>query len=188
MRDRCPWCGTDPLYVAYHDEEWGVPVHDDRQLFELLILEGAQAGLSWITVLRKRDAYREAFAAFDIARVAGFTAEDDRATARQPGDRPQPPEGARRDPYCAGRPGSPGATRLPRRVPVEASSAASHASIIGVDGRRPAADARGAGDEQGAARRWAPPSSVRPSVTPSCRPPAWSTTTCDTCWKRTGGR
>ena len=58
---RCPWCGTDPLYVAYHDEEWGVPVHDDRRLFELLILEGAQAGLSWITVLRKREAYRQAF-------------------------------------------------------------------------------------------------------------------------------
>ena len=52
----CPWCGTDPLYVAYHDEEWGVPSHDDRHLFEMLILEGAQAGLSWITILRKREA------------------------------------------------------------------------------------------------------------------------------------
>ena len=66
MRERCPWCGTDPLYVAYHDEEWGVSVHDDRQLFELLILEGAQAGLSWITVLRKRDAYRQAFEGFTV--------------------------------------------------------------------------------------------------------------------------
>ena len=56
---RCPWCGTDPLYVAYHDEEWGVPSHDDRHLFEMLILEGAQAGLSWITILRKREAYRD---------------------------------------------------------------------------------------------------------------------------------
>ena len=56
---RCGWCGTDPLYVSYHDEEWGVPVHDDRKLFEFLILEGAQAGLSWLTILRKRDAYRQ---------------------------------------------------------------------------------------------------------------------------------
>ena len=64
---RCGWCGDDPLYVAYHDIEWGVPVHDDRRLFEFLILEGAQAGLSWITILRKREAYRRAFAGFDPA-------------------------------------------------------------------------------------------------------------------------
>ncbi len=76
MRHRCPWCGTDPLYTAYHDEEWGVPVHDDRALFELLILEGAQAGLSWITILRKRQAYREAFHGFDIARVAAYDDDD----------------------------------------------------------------------------------------------------------------
>jgi DNA-3-methyladenine glycosylase I len=71
-RARCPWA-RDPLDVRYHDEEWGVPVHDDRGLFELLILEGAQAGLSWSTILRKRDGYRRAFAAFDPARVARFT-------------------------------------------------------------------------------------------------------------------
>jgi DNA-3-methyladenine glycosylase I len=69
---RCGWCGTDPLYVAYHDTEWGVPVHDDRLLFEFLILEGAQAGLSWITILRKREAYRRAFAGFDAEKVARF--------------------------------------------------------------------------------------------------------------------
>jgi DNA-3-methyladenine glycosylase I len=69
---RCGWCGSDPLYVAYHDSEWGVPVHDDRLLFEFLVLEGAQAGLSWITILRKREAYREAFARFDPAKVALF--------------------------------------------------------------------------------------------------------------------
>jgi DNA-3-methyladenine glycosylase I len=72
-RRRCGWAGTDPLYVAYHDEEWGVPVHDDRKLFEFLVLEGAQAGLSWITVLRKREAYRKAFLGFDPARVAALT-------------------------------------------------------------------------------------------------------------------
>jgi DNA-3-methyladenine glycosylase I len=69
---RCGWAGEDPLYVAYHDGEWGVPVHDDRRLFEFLILEGAQAGLSWITILRKRAAYRRAFADFDAKRVARF--------------------------------------------------------------------------------------------------------------------
>lgn len=72
-RTRCGWCGTDPLYVRYHDEEWGVAQHDDHQLFEMLTLEGAQAGLSWITVLRKREAYREAFAGFDPAKVSRFT-------------------------------------------------------------------------------------------------------------------
>jgi DNA-3-methyladenine glycosylase I len=69
---RCDWVGNDPLYRTYHDREWGVPVHDDRLLFEFLILEGAQAGLSWITILRKRDAYRAAFAGFDPEIVAGF--------------------------------------------------------------------------------------------------------------------
>jgi len=71
---RCSWCGDDPLYVAYHDEEWGVPLHDDRRLFEMLILEGAQAGLSWITILRKRESYRKAFDNFDAARIATYKA------------------------------------------------------------------------------------------------------------------
>lgn len=71
-RPRCGWAGTDPLYQRYHDEEWGVPLHDDRHLFEMLILEGAQAGLAWITILRKREAYRRAFEGFDPARVAAF--------------------------------------------------------------------------------------------------------------------
>jgi DNA-3-methyladenine glycosylase I len=71
---RCEWAGSDPLYVAYHDQEWGVPLHDDRRLFEMLILEGAQAGLSWITILRKRPAYRKAFDGFDPRKVARFDA------------------------------------------------------------------------------------------------------------------
>jgi DNA-3-methyladenine glycosylase I len=71
---RCDWSGTDPLYVRYHDEEWGVPVHDDRLLYEFLVLEGAQAGLSWITVLRKRENYRKAFSGFDPEKVARFDA------------------------------------------------------------------------------------------------------------------
>jgi DNA-3-methyladenine glycosylase I len=73
---RCGWVTADPLYLAYHDQEWGVPSHDDRHLFEMLVLEGAQAGLSWITVLRKRAAYRKAFADFDPARVAAFASKD----------------------------------------------------------------------------------------------------------------
>jgi DNA-3-methyladenine glycosylase I len=69
---RCPWSTTDPLYISYHDEEWGVPVHDDRLLFEFLVLEGAQAGLSWITILRKREAYRKAFNNFEVKTVAKY--------------------------------------------------------------------------------------------------------------------
>jgi DNA-3-methyladenine glycosylase I len=76
--ERCNWCGDDPLYVAYHDEEWGVPVYDDRALFEFLILEGAQAGLSWSTILKKREGYRAAFDGFDPAIVARY---DERKTA-----------------------------------------------------------------------------------------------------------
>jgi DNA-3-methyladenine glycosylase I len=71
-RTRCAWAGSDPLYLAYHDEEWGVPLHDDQRLFEMLILEGAQAGLSWITILRKRDAYRKAFDRFEARKVARY--------------------------------------------------------------------------------------------------------------------
>jgi len=71
-KKRCAWSGTDPEYVAYHDEEWGVPQHDDRLLFEFLVLEGAQAGLSWSTILRKRDAYRRAFDRFDPRKVARY--------------------------------------------------------------------------------------------------------------------
>ena len=73
---RCRWCGTDPLYVKYHDKEWGKPVFDDRLLFEFLILESAQAGLSWITILRKRENYRKAFADFDVQKIAAFTIKD----------------------------------------------------------------------------------------------------------------
>jgi DNA-3-methyladenine glycosylase I len=76
---RCAWAGDDPLYVRYHDEEWGVPIHDDRKLFEMLILEGAQAGLSWITILRKRPAYRKAFDRFDPRKVAAYDGRKVRA-------------------------------------------------------------------------------------------------------------
>jgi DNA-3-methyladenine glycosylase I len=84
-RTRCEWSGTDPVYVSYHDEEWGVPVHDDRRLFEFLVLEGAQAGLSWITILKKRDAYRRAFAGFTPEKVARFTPQRVEKLLQDPG-------------------------------------------------------------------------------------------------------
>jgi DNA-3-methyladenine glycosylase I len=82
---RCAWCGDDPLYRTYHDSEWGVPLHDDASLFEFLILEGAQAGLSWITVLRKRENYRAAFDGFDVARIARYDAGKIAGLLQNPG-------------------------------------------------------------------------------------------------------
>jgi len=84
-KPRCGWVNDEPLYVRYHDDEWGRPVHDDRTLFEFLVLEGAQAGLSWLTVLRKREAYRKAFDGFDPARVARFRPARIQALLRDPG-------------------------------------------------------------------------------------------------------
>jgi DNA-3-methyladenine glycosylase I len=83
--NRCSWCGNDPLYVAYHDEEWGVPVYDERTLFEFLILEGAQAGLSWSTILNKRDGYRRAFDGFDAEKVARYDGTKISALLTDPG-------------------------------------------------------------------------------------------------------
>lgn len=85
MKNRCAWCGTDPLYVAYHDTEWGVPVHDDQRLFEFLILEGAQAGLSWLTILKKRENYRKAFDGFDAERVARYGRKESARLLKDPG-------------------------------------------------------------------------------------------------------
>ena len=86
MKTRCAWCPADnPLYIKYHDEEWGVPVHEDRMLFEMLILEGAQAGLSWLTILKRRESYREAFAHFDAKKVARFDQKKTAALMQDPG-------------------------------------------------------------------------------------------------------
>jgi DNA-3-methyladenine glycosylase I len=82
---RCHWVGEEPIYVAYHDTEWGVPLHDDRKLFEFLILEGAQAGLSWLTILRKRESYRAAYAGFDPVKVARFDRRKVERLLRDPG-------------------------------------------------------------------------------------------------------
>ena len=84
-RARCFWCGSSPDYVRYHDEEWGVPVHDDHRLFEKICLEGFQSGLSWLTILRKRDAFRRAFAGFDPEKVARFSARDVARLLADPG-------------------------------------------------------------------------------------------------------
>ena len=84
-KTRCAWAGDDPLYIAYHDKEWGVPLHDDRKLFELLILEGAQAGLAWITILRKREGYRAAFDGFDPEKIARYGKPKVESLLRDPG-------------------------------------------------------------------------------------------------------
>ena len=86
MKTRCAWCPPDnPLYIQYHDEEWGVPVHDDRHLFEMLILEGAQAGLSWLTILKRRDGYRKAFDHFDAKKIARYDKKKSFALMNDPG-------------------------------------------------------------------------------------------------------
>jgi DNA-3-methyladenine glycosylase I len=84
-RPRCAWCTSDSLYIAYHDEEWGVPVHDDRVLFEMLCLEGAQAGLSWLTILKKRARYRAAFSQWDPGKIARYRPAKIEALLRDPG-------------------------------------------------------------------------------------------------------
>lgn len=85
VNQRCGWCGNDPLYIEYHDNEWGNRVSDDKTLFEFLVLESAQAGLSWITILRRRENYREAFAGFDVKKVAAFTENDVENLMQNPG-------------------------------------------------------------------------------------------------------
>lgn len=85
LPSRCTWCGTEPLYVQYHDQEWGKPIYDDQRLFEFVILEGAQAGLSWITILRRRENYRKAFANFDIQKVAKLDDVDIERLMQDPG-------------------------------------------------------------------------------------------------------
>ena len=85
MTHRCEWAGSDPLYIQYHDQEWGVPVHDDCTLFEFLVLEGAQAGLSWITILRRRENYRQAFDNFDPQKVARYNPAKIKRLLQDPG-------------------------------------------------------------------------------------------------------
>lgn len=85
MNYRCEWCKNEPLYIAYHDNEWGVPVHDERHLFEMLLLEGAQAGLNWLTILKKRENYRKAFNAFDPEKIAAYSQHDIQRLLTDPG-------------------------------------------------------------------------------------------------------
>lgn len=84
-KERCEWCHSHPLYISYHDEEWGIPLHDDRRLFEMLVLEGAQAGLSWLTILKKRNAYREVFDDFDFVKIANYNDEKYRSLLQNEG-------------------------------------------------------------------------------------------------------
>jgi DNA-3-methyladenine glycosylase I len=85
MKIRCEWCSQDPLYISYHDDEWGRAVHEDRRLFEFIVLEGAQAGLSWLTILKKRENYRKAFDGFDFERIARYGQKDITRLLNDPG-------------------------------------------------------------------------------------------------------
>ena len=171
---RCPWAGSDPLYLRYHDEEWGVPSHDDRHLFEMLILEGAQAGLSWITILRKRAAYRKAFDRFD--RAADRQLRREEAAVRCSPTRASCATASRSTARCTNAarvPGRAAGVRLVRRLPLglrrrgaEDQPAADDAGRAGAHRRSPTPSAR-------TSRSAASPSSARPSATPSCRRWGW---------------
>ena len=121
---RCTWASNE-VNSKYHDQEWGKPVHDDRLWFEFLILEGAQAGLSWDTILQKREHYRDVFCGFDAAKVARFDGKKARAAAR-PGNRPQPPKDCRHDRECPGLSGGSEGTRKLRRIHLEIQQGISH--------------------------------------------------------------
>ena len=182
---RCPWAGTHPLNLLYHDQEWGRPVPDERGLFERLWLEAFQSGLSWLTILRKRDAFSAAFAGFETATVAGYGPDDVERLLGDPGivrnrGKIEATIAATRAPRstCAtagtrGSTSSSGRTApRPGRAPAELR-------------RRPGADPRGRGAGQGGSSGPAFASSGRPRSTPGCRPAGWSTTTSRAA---TGGR
>ena len=147
---RCGWVHDDPLYVAYHDEEWGVPVRDDRMLFEMLTLEGAQAGLNWRTILKKRRGYRRAFDGFDPERVARYGDKQDRITPRRHRHRAQPSQDTCRDRQCArvARPARVGYALL--GVPVGVHRRRAGGQRLVPDRRYPGRDTGIRGDEQGA--------------------------------------
>ena len=133
--ERCPWAKTE-LYMQYHDTEWGVPVHDDRLLFEFLILEGAQAGLSWETILKKRENYREAFDQFDPAIVAKYGQKKRKSLLSDAGHRPQPAEDRGSHPKCEGVSGRAGRVRRVRRVHLGVRWTRAEAKRLEVDRRK----------------------------------------------------
>ena len=182
-KTRCHWAGTDPLYVAYHDEEWGVPLHDDRRLFEMLVLEGAQAGLSWITILRKRERYRRVFGGFDPRKVARYDKKKIEALLARSGDRAEPGEGGRRRQERPRLPrGGPRAREL-RPIHLGLRRRQAHPEPKEGDGRRAGGDRGVAGHEQGPAPARLHLRRARRSATRSCRRRGWSTTT----WRRASG-
>ena len=174
-RPRCRWAAdsSDPASVRYHDEEWGRPVHDDRRLFEMLTLEGAQAGLSWATILHKRAGYRRAFARFDPRKVARFDARRRAALLRDPGIVRNRLKIESYGDQRAGIPRRAARVRLVRPLPVGVRRRASRSST-----RRRGAASRhaphSATGSPGISRAAASASSAPPSSTPTCRPSAWS--------------
>ena len=177
---RCPWPKDDPLYVAYHDEEWGVPEFDDRALYEKLVLDGFQAGLSWITILRKRDNFRRAFDGFDpaedraLSSGPGREADAGRRHRAQPAeDRRHPAVGA-----CLARRDGEGPGLLGAAVGFRRRQA--QGEPLPQPQAGPGRNRRYRGGCRRSLQRAASSSSGRPSSMPSCRPSAWSTTTSST--------
>ena len=171
---RCPWPGSDPLYVAYHDDDWGRPVRDERELFEKLILDGAQAGLAWITILRKREGYRRAFEGFDPERIAAYGPDDVARLLADPGivRNRQKVAAAIANAQALLAMHDAGETLVDLvwshgRQPIPCCELA---TTIRSRRRRPRRSRRRCGTAAGS-------SSARRSSTPSCRPSAWSTTT-----------
>ena len=174
---RCPWPSDDPVYVAYHDDEWGVPEYDDRALFEKLILDGFQAGLSWITILRKRDNFRKAFDGFDPKKIAKYDAKENRRADGRCRHRAQSRQDRRR---CRERQGlSQDHGRRPRLLEIAVGLCRRQAEGQHFQDhrRRAGRDADLDCDLEGSCPHAASSSSGRPSSMPSCRRSAWSTTT-----------
>jgi len=172
---RCPWPGEDPFYMAYHDTEWGVPEYDDRALYEKLILDGFQAGLSWITILRKRDNFRRAFDDFEPAKIARYNAKKTDALMNDAGI-------VRNRAKIEGTIAS---ARSYLKIMEEGPGFSKFLWILSTAGRRsissrpPPACRRRRRCRSRYQRSWHRADSnlsARPSSTPSCRPPAWSTT------------
>ena len=175
-KTRCPWPGEDPFYVAYHDNEWGVPEYDDRALYEKLILDGFQAGLSWITILRKRDNFRKAFDDFQPEKIARYNAKkvhalmNDAGIVRNRAKIEGTIDSAKAYLEDHGR---------GRRASRNSCGISSTASRRSTSSRPPPAcrpRRRSRSTSRRSSARAASNSSARPSSTPSCRPPAWSTT------------
>ncbi len=177
VKGRCPWPGTDPLYVAYHDEEWGVPERDDRALYEKLVLDGFQAGLSWITILRKREAFRRAFDGFAPEKIARYSNKKVEALMQDAGHRAQSHEDRGRGRLGARLARDHGEGRGLRALLWDFVGRQADRQPLQDDEPRSPPRRSCRATSQRTSRRAASNFAARRSSMPSCRRPAWSTTT-----------